>query len=140
MSKFKEIIKAIKEYLNLLMEDISNIKFSNLKEFLINRKLLLIAMLAFFTIIGFRIGSYNSSKNIILNKLELALRENNFSVSAHIMCVIFQTNCNFPVIDAGKKAIVICKCKNWFHIFHTAAAVKGIDYRYVAAMASNNDI
>ena len=77
MSKFKEIIKAIKEYLNLLMEDISNIKFSNLKEFLINRKLLLIAMLAFFTIIGFKIGSYNSSKNIILNKLELALRENN---------------------------------------------------------------
>ena len=77
MSKFKEIIKAIKEYLNLLMEDISNIKFSNLKEFLINRKLLLIAMLAFFTIIGFKIGSYNSSKNIILNKLESALRENN---------------------------------------------------------------
>ena len=77
MSKFKEIIKAIKEYLNLLMEDISNIKFSNLKEFLINRKLLLIAMLAFFTIIGFRIGSYNSSKNILLNKLEVALKENN---------------------------------------------------------------
>ncbi|MDV4150914.1 hypothetical protein R0131_08705 [Clostridium sp. AL.422] len=76
MSNLKKIMDALSEYFNLLMEDISKVKLSNIKEFIIKRKLLLIALLTFFTIVGFGVGSYKSSKNIILNNLEIALKEN----------------------------------------------------------------
>ena len=62
--------------MNLLIEDISDIKLSNLKEFLIKRKVILIVILTIFTVIGFSVGSYKSSENIILKNLEIALKEN----------------------------------------------------------------
>lgn len=62
--------------MNLLIEDISDIKLSNLKEFLIKRKVILIVILTIFIVIGFSVGSYKSSKNIILKNLEIALKEN----------------------------------------------------------------
>ncbi|MCF0147641.1 MAG: hypothetical protein HUJ77_04500 [Clostridium sp.] len=76
MRNLKEVRQYLREYFNLLKEDISDLKISNLKEFLINRKILLIGVLLFFTLIGFGIGSYKSSKNIILKNLEIALEEN----------------------------------------------------------------
>lgn len=76
MNKLKEVLKYLREYFNLLKEDISGVKLSNLKEFLIKRKFLLIGVLLLFTLIGFSVGSYKSSKNIILKKLEIALKDN----------------------------------------------------------------
>lgn len=76
MNKLKEVLKYLREYFNLLKEDISGLKLPNLKEFLIKRKFLLIGVLLFFTLIGFGVGSYKSSKNIILKNLEIALKDN----------------------------------------------------------------
>lgn len=76
MNKLKEVLKYLREYFNLLKEDISELKLSNLKQFLIKRKFLLIGVLLFFTLIGFSVGSYKSSKNIILKNLEIALKDN----------------------------------------------------------------
>lgn len=76
MGKLKEIFDALREYFNLLIEDISDIKISKLKEFLIKRKLLFIGILVLFTVIGFSVGRYKSSKNIILKNLEIALKDN----------------------------------------------------------------
>ena len=76
MNKLKEVLKYLREYFNLLKEDISGVKLSNLKEFLIKRKFLLIGVLLLFTLIGFSVGSYKSSKNIILKNLEIALKDN----------------------------------------------------------------
>ena len=76
MKRLKELFEALKRYLHLLIEDIRNIKFSNLKEFIIRRKVILIVILLVFAGIGFEVGSYKSSKNIILKNLEVALKEN----------------------------------------------------------------
>lgn len=76
MNKLKEVLKYLREYFNLLKEDISGVKLSTLKEFLIKRKFLLIGVLLLFTLIGFSVGSYKSSKNIILKNLEIALKDN----------------------------------------------------------------
>ena len=76
MSKLREIFEYLRRYLELLIEDISNLKTSNIKEFLVKRKKILITILVMFTIIGFGIGSYKSNKNIILKNLEIALKEN----------------------------------------------------------------
>lgn len=76
MNKLKEVLKYLREYFNLLKEDISDVKLSTLKEFLIKRKFLLIGVLLLFTLIGFSVGSYKSSKNIILKNLEIALKDN----------------------------------------------------------------
>lgn len=76
MIKLKEILQYLREYFNLLKEDINDLKFSNLKAFLIKRKFLIIGVLLFFTLIGFGVGSYKSSKNIILKNLEIALKDN----------------------------------------------------------------
>ncbi|MGF0108040.1 TcaA 3rd/4th domain-containing protein [Clostridium sp. SGI.024] len=76
MKRLKELFEALKRYLHLLIEDIRNIKFSNLKEFIIRRKVILIVILLVFAGIGFEVGSYKSSKNIILKNLEVALIEN----------------------------------------------------------------
>ncbi|MFU7514236.1 TcaA 3rd/4th domain-containing protein [Clostridium sp. HCS.1] len=76
MNKLKEVLKYLREYFNLLKEDISGVKLSTLKEFLIKRKFLLIGVLLLFTLMGFSVGSYKSSKNIILKNLEIALKDN----------------------------------------------------------------
>ena len=76
MGKLEEVLDALRKYFCVLVEDISDIKLSNLKEFLIKRKFLLIGILVLFTVIGFSIGSYKSSKNIILRNLEIALKDN----------------------------------------------------------------
>lgn len=77
MEKLKELIKAFKEYFKLLINDISNLNFGNLKDFINKRKILLLSiLLLIFAIIGFGIGNYKSSKNIILKNLEIALKEN----------------------------------------------------------------
>jgi len=76
LNKLKEVLKYLREYFNLLKEDISGVKLSTLKEFLIKRKFLLIGVLLLFTLIGFSVGSYKSSKNIILKNLEIALKDN----------------------------------------------------------------
>lgn len=76
MEKLKALIDSLKAYLSSLVEDIHNLKLTNLKEFVIDRKMLLIAVLLLFAISGFAVGNYRSSKNIILKNLEIALKEN----------------------------------------------------------------
>lgn len=76
MNKFKIFIEAFRKYLKVLSKDISNLTFNNLKDFLINRKILFISILIFFTIVGFGVGNYKSSKNILLKNLEIAMKEN----------------------------------------------------------------
>jgi len=76
LRQLKELVKTLKVYSSSLIEDIHNIKVSNLKEFVIKRKILLIVILFLFTIGGFAVGSYKSSKNILLKNLEIALKEN----------------------------------------------------------------
>ncbi len=76
MNKLKEVLQYLREYFDLLKEDISEFKISNIREFLFKRKFLLIGILLFFTLVGFGFGSYKSSKNIILKNLEIALKNN----------------------------------------------------------------
>lgn len=76
MEKLKGLIEALKKYINSLIEDISDLKFTNLKEFIIKRKILFIGIIVLFTISGFLVGSYRSSENIILKNLEIAFKEN----------------------------------------------------------------
>lgn len=76
MGNFDRLLKNLKEYMRLLKEDIKRLSFNNIKEFLINRKILLSTILVFFILIGFGVGSYKASKDIVLKKLEIALKEN----------------------------------------------------------------
>lgn len=77
MEKLKELVKFFKEYFKLLVNDINNLNFEDLKGFINRRKvLLLVSLLFIFGMIGFGIGNYNSSKNKVLKNLEIALKEN----------------------------------------------------------------
>ncbi|WP_195262619.1 MULTISPECIES: hypothetical protein [unclassified Clostridium] len=76
MKKFDRLLKNLKEYMCLLKEDINGLSFNNIKEFLIKRKILLSTILVFFILIGFGVGRYKASKDIVLKKLEIALKEN----------------------------------------------------------------
>lgn len=76
MRKFDRLLKNLKEYICLLKGDIKSLSFNNIKEFLIKRKILLSTILVFFILIGFGVGSYKASKDIVLRKLEIALKEN----------------------------------------------------------------
>lgn len=76
MEKLKGLIEILKKYTNSLIKDINDLKFTNLKEFIIKRKMLFIGIIILFTISGFLVGSYKASKNIILKNLEIALKEN----------------------------------------------------------------
>lgn len=76
MKKFDRLLKNLKEYLCLLKEDIEDLSFNNIKEFLIKRKIILSITLVIFILVGFWVGSYKASKEIVLNKLEIALKEN----------------------------------------------------------------
>ncbi|MDU3351900.1 MAG: hypothetical protein E7E72_17565, partial [Clostridium sp.] len=76
MEKFDRLLKNLKKYICFLKEDIKNLSFNNIKEFLIKRKLLLSTILVFFILIGFWVGSYKASKDIVLKNLEISLKEN----------------------------------------------------------------
>jgi uncharacterized membrane protein YvbJ len=77
LEKLKELIEAFKEYFKLLINDFNNLTFKNLKDFIKRRKILfLVSLLLIFSILGFGVGNYKSSKNIILKNLEIALKEN----------------------------------------------------------------
>lgn len=77
LEKLKELIEAFKEYFKLLINDINNLTFENLKDFINKRKILLLSiLLLIFAILGFGVGNYKSSKNIVLKNLEVALKEN----------------------------------------------------------------
>ena len=77
MEKLKELVKSFKESFKLLVNDVNNLNFENLKGFINRRKvLLLVSLLFIFGMIGFGIGNYNSSKNKVLKNLEIALKEN----------------------------------------------------------------
>ncbi len=76
MEKFDRLLKNLKKYICLLKEDIKNLSFNNIKEFLIKRKLLLSTILVFFILIGFWVGGYKASKDIVLKNLEISLKEN----------------------------------------------------------------
>ncbi|MGG7212764.1 TcaA 3rd/4th domain-containing protein [Clostridium nigeriense] len=77
MEKLKKLVRGFKKNFKLLIKDISNLTFENLKDFIKRRKLLiLVTLVLIFAIIVFGVGKYKSSKNIVLKNLEIALKEN----------------------------------------------------------------
>ncbi|MGG7056840.1 TcaA 3rd/4th domain-containing protein [Clostridium tertium] len=77
MEKLKKLVRGFKKNFKLLINDISNLTFENLKDFIKRRKLLiLVTLVLIFAIIVFGVGKYKSSKNIVLKNLEIALKEN----------------------------------------------------------------
>lgn len=77
MEKLKKLVGGFKKNFKVLINDISNLTFENLKDFIKKRKLLiLVSLLLIFAIIVFGVGKYKSSKNIVLKNLEIALKEN----------------------------------------------------------------
>jgi len=77
LEKLKKLVGGFKKIFKVLINDISNLTFENLKDFIKKRKLLiLVSLLLIFAIIVFGVGKYKSSKNIVLKNLEIALKEN----------------------------------------------------------------
>lgn len=76
MNKFNNLLNYLREYLYYLREDIKALRFNNIKEFIIKRKIIFIILLSFVFIVTFKIYSYESSKDIVLKNLEIALKEN----------------------------------------------------------------
>lgn len=77
LEKLKKLVGGFKKNFKVLINDISNLTFENLKDFIKKRKLLiLVSLLLIFAIIVFGVGKYKSSKNIVLKNLEIALKEN----------------------------------------------------------------
>ena len=78
MEIFKEIIRRSKDYFYNLINDIKDLDFSfiSLKKFILKRKVFILAILLLFLILGSLYGNYKFSKNFILEKLEIALKEN----------------------------------------------------------------
>lgn len=77
LEKLKKLVRGFKKNFKLLIKDISNLTFENLKDFIKRRKLLiLVTLVLIFAIIVFGVGKYKSSKNIVLKNLEIALKEN----------------------------------------------------------------
>ncbi|WP_430847109.1 TcaA 3rd/4th domain-containing protein [Clostridium nigeriense] len=77
MEKLKKLVRGFNENFKLLIKDISNLTFKNLKDFIKKRKVLIsVSLLLIFVIIVFGVSKYNSSKSIVLKNLEIALKEN----------------------------------------------------------------
>ena len=76
MNKFNNLLNYLREYLYYLREDIKELRFNNIKEFLVKRKIIFVILLSSIFIITFKIYSYESSKDIVLKNLEIALKEN----------------------------------------------------------------
>lgn len=76
MNKFNNLLNYLREYLYYLREDIKELRFNNIKEFLVKRKIIFLILLSSIFIITFKIYSYESSKDIVLKNLEIALKEN----------------------------------------------------------------
>jgi uncharacterized membrane protein YvbJ len=76
LEKFYELLKKLKEYVSIISKDIKSLNFNNMKEFLFKRKILILFIFLFFILIGFRVGSYRASRDIVLKNLEVALKEN----------------------------------------------------------------
>lgn len=77
MEKLKGLLKFFKKYFKELISDINNLTFENIKDFIVRRKILLfISVLLIFAMIGFGVGSYKFSKDMVLKNLEIALKEN----------------------------------------------------------------
>jgi Tfp pilus assembly protein PilO len=76
LNKFNNLLNYLREYLYYLREDIKELRFNNIKEFLVKRKIIFVILLSSIFIITFKIYSYESSKDIVLKNLEIALKEN----------------------------------------------------------------
>lgn len=78
MEFFQKLIRNSKDYFKDLKKDIKEFDFSikSLKQLVIKRKMLICIILFSFLFLGISYGNYRFSKNILLNKLEIALKEN----------------------------------------------------------------
>lgn len=78
MEFFQKLIRDSKDYFKDLKKDIKEFDFSikSLKEFVIKRKILICIILFSFLFLGISYGNYRFSKDILLNNLEIALKEN----------------------------------------------------------------
>ena len=78
MEFFQKLIRNSKDYFKGLKKDIKECDFSikSLKELVIRRKVLICIILFSFLFLGISYGNYRFSKNILLNNLEIALKEN----------------------------------------------------------------
>ena len=78
MEFFQKLIRNSKDYFKGLKKDIKEFDFSikSLKELVIRRKVLICIILFSFLFLGISYGNYRFSKNILLNNLEIALKEN----------------------------------------------------------------
>ena len=78
MEFFQKLIRNSKDYFKDLKKDIKEFDFSikSLKQLVIKRKMLICIILFSFLFLGISYGNYRFSKNILLNNLEIALKEN----------------------------------------------------------------
>lgn len=78
MEFFQKLIRNSKDYFKDLKKDIKEFDFSikSLKQLVIKRKVLICIILFSFLFLGISYGNYRFSKNILLSKLEIALKEN----------------------------------------------------------------
>ena len=73
--KLITLFSSVKDYFNCLCYDIKSIKRSTIIDFFKNRiKFILILILFLLMIFGYKIGRFNNSKNIVLSKVEVALK------------------------------------------------------------------
>lgn len=76
MKSLKELFGVLIKYLKTLESKIRNLNFNNLKEFIVKRKVILIFAALFLVMSGAYTVKYNASKEKLLNKLEVALKNN----------------------------------------------------------------
>lgn len=78
MEFFQKLIRNSKDYFKDLKKDIKELDFNitSLKEIILKRKIFISILLCSFLFLGIGYGNYKFSKNILLNNLEIALKEN----------------------------------------------------------------